>query len=156
MSPEPEYKASPTLGPFLNALLCEKILEEKDGIKTAVRIIDQVNRGMTGVGLSPSSIMEPFDFPIGLLVRLKAGAARGMHQVNVKILKPNNDSAGEITHPIHLPGPDDAGFDIVLNAMMRIDQVGTWWFDIYVGEERWTRLPLRVVYFPQSVKHPGM
>ena len=156
MSPEPEYEASPTHGPFLSALLCEKILEEKDGIKTAVRIIDQINRGAMGVGLTPPSSMEEFEFPLGLLVRIKAGAARGMYPINVKILKPNNDIAGELNHPVHLPGPDDAGVDIVLNAMMRIDQVGTWWFDIYVGEERWTRVPLRVVYFPQSIKLPGI
>ena len=156
MSSEPEYKANPTLGPFLNAFLCEKILEEKDGIKTAVRIIDQVNRGAMGVGQSPPTSMEPFDFPLGLLVRLKAGAARGMYPINVRIVKPNNDNAGELNHPVHLPGPDDAGIDIVLNAVMRLDQVGTWWFDIYVGEERWTRIPLRVVYFPQSVKRPEM
>jgi hypothetical protein len=42
-----------------------------------------------------------------------------------------------------LPGPDDAGVDIVLNTIMKIDQVGTWWFDIYVNDERWVRLPLR-------------
>jgi hypothetical protein len=156
MSSEPEYKANPTLGPFLSALLCEKILEEKDGIKTAVRIIDQINRGAISVGESPPSVMPPFEFPVGLLIRLKAGAARGMYIVNVRIIKPNNDSAGELNHPVHLPGPDDAGIDIVLNAVLTIDQVGTWWFDIYVGEERWTRVPLRVVYFPQTVKRPEM
>jgi len=156
MSTEPEYEANPTLGPFLNAVLCEKILEEKDGLKTAVRILDQLNRGATGVGQSPPAIMEPFEYPIGLLIRIKAGAARGMYAINVRVLKPNNEMAGEINHPIHLPGPDDAGIDIVLNAEMHFDQVGTWWFDIYVGEERWMRLPLRVVYFPQSVKRPAV
>ncbi len=156
MSPEPEYKANPTLGPFLSALLCEKILEEKDGIKTAVRIIDQINRGAMGVGLSPPSVMPSFEYPIGLLVRLKAGAARGMYQVNVRIVKPSNESAGEINHPVHLPGPEDSGIDIVLNAVLSIDQVGTWWFDIYLNDERWTRVPLRVVYLPQTVKRPEM
>jgi len=156
MSPEPEYKPNPSLGPFLSALLCEKILEEKDGIKTAVRIIDQINRGAMGVEQSPPSVMPSFDYPIGLLIRLKAGAARGMYQVNVRIVKPSNESAGEINHPVHLPGPDDSGIDIVLNAALSIDQVGTWWFDISVNGERWTRVPLRVVYFPHTVKHPGM
>lgn len=154
MSPEPEYRADPTLGPFINALLCEKILEEKDGIKSAVRILDQIDRG--AFGEAPPLNMEPFEFPLGLLIRLKAGAARGMYQINVKILKPNGEKAGELNHPVHLPGPEDAGVDIVLNAVMKIDQVGTWWFDIYVGDVRWMRLPLRIVYLPQFFKRSVM
>lgn len=150
MSPEPDYKNNPMTGPFLNALICEKILEEKDGLKSAIRILDQLNRAV--VGPNVTSAMEPFPYPISMLVRLKAGAARGIVQINVRILKPNNESAGELNHPVHLPGPEDAGFDIVLNVMMTVDQVGTWWFDIYVDDERWMRIPLRVVYFPRQVK----
>ena len=55
MSLEPDLQHDPTLGPFLNALLCEKVLEEKDGIKTAVRILDQVNRSAVGDGDDPFS-----------------------------------------------------------------------------------------------------
>lgn len=150
MSSEPDFKPDPTLGPFLNALLCEKILEEKDGVKTAVRIIDQVNRSTVGMGQAPPSTMDEFVFPIALLIRLKAGAARGTVPIKVKILKPNNTVAGDLTHPAHLPGPDDAGIDIVLNIVLKLDQVGTWWFDIFVDEARWMRVPLRVVYLPQS------
>jgi hypothetical protein len=155
MSPEPDFKPDHKMGPFLNALLCEKILEEKDGIKSAVRIIDQVNRSMVGIGLPVPTIMEEFEFSIALLIRLKAGAARGTYQIKVQVKKPNNDDAGEMEHPVHLPGPDDAGIDIALNVQMKIDQVGTWWFDIFVNGERWMRLPLRVVYLPQSLKQPG-
>ena len=36
-------------GPYLSAaLLCEKVLEEKDGVKSAIRIIDRVTRTVTG------------------------------------------------------------------------------------------------------------
>ena len=156
MSAEPDLKNDPTLGPFLNALLCEKILEEKDGIKTAVRIIDQVNRSAVGMGQAPPSVMDEFVFPVALLIRLKAGVARGMVSVKVKIIRPNNTTAGDLTHPVHLPGPDDSGVDIVLNVQLKIDQVGAWWFDIYVDELRWMRVPLRIVYLPQSFNQPSL
>ena len=153
MAPEQDLPPSPTLGPFLAAFICEKLLEERDGIKTAVRIIDQLNR--QAVGSNPPSLMDPFVYPLSLVVRLKAGAARGTFPITVRIVKPNNEKAAELNNSVHLPGPDDAGVDFVLNMMLEINEVGTWWFDIYVRDERWMRVPLRVVYLPQSVRQPG-
>ncbi len=37
--PEQDLKNDPKTGPFVTALICERILEERDGVKTAVRII---------------------------------------------------------------------------------------------------------------------
>lgn len=154
MAPEPEFKPDPTIGPLLtDAMICEKVLEEKDGVKSAIRIIDQVNR--TAVAPSPSQTMEPFDYPLSLLLRFKAGAARGTYKIDVRIVRPSNETAGTMSHPIHFPGPDDAGTDVVVNIMMRIDEAGTWWFEISVNDNRWMRIPLRVVYLPQQIKLPG-
>lgn len=147
--PEGDLKLDPRIGPFVTALLCERILEERDGVKTAVRIIDQLNRG--AIGAPPPAVMEPFQQNLGLLIRLKAGIARGTQQVKTEIRNPSNEVIVTLNHPAPLAGPEDAGFDLVFNLMLEINQAGTWWFDIYIGQERWTRVPLRVVYLPQHV-----
>src|SRR5262249_1116536 len=120
-----------------------------DGVKTAVRIIDQLNRQATGT--PPPAVMEPFTYSLGLMIRVKAGAARGTLQVRVKIRKPSNETAGELSHPIHLTAPEDGGVDIASNFPLLIDEAGTWWFDVYVNDEKWTRVPLRVVYLPHEL-----
>ena len=151
---ESDLSLDPKIGPFVTALLCERVMEERDGVKSAIRIIDQLNRG--AIGTPPPAIMEMFVHNLGLLVRLKAGAARGTIQVNVQIRKPSNKVFGEMSHPVHLPGPEDAGIDLVFNLNLKIDEVGTWWFDVLLNGERWTRVPLRVVYLPQEIKQPAM
>ena len=61
-------------GPYLSAaFLCEKVLEEKDGVKSAIRIIDRVTR--TAVGPNPPMEMEPFQYNIVLLLKFKSGLA---------------------------------------------------------------------------------
>lgn len=150
--PEPELKDT-RLGPFITALLCERVLEERDGIKSAIRIIDQLNRN--AVGDPPPPIMEPFTHLLGFMIRIKAGVARGTFQVNVQIRKPSNIIFTEVSHAVHLPGPDDAGHDLVFNMNLPIDEAGTWWFDVLLDGDRWTRTPLRVVYLPQQFKQPA-
>lgn len=151
--PERDLNINPQLGPFITALLCERVLEERDGVKSAFRIIDQLTR--QAVGTPPPPVMETFAHPLGLIIRLKAGATRGTIQLNVQIRKPSNVIFAEMPNAIHLPGPDDAGQDLVFNMQLPIDEEGTWWFDILVNGERWTRVPLRIVYLPHEIKQPG-
>lgn len=146
--PEGDLNFDPRIGPFVTALICERILEERDGVKSAVRIIDQLSR--SALGTPPPPAMEPFIHPLGFLVRLKAGIARGTFQIHLKIRKPDNEIAHTMSHAVHLPGPEDAGTDLVFNLMMLFDAQGTWWFDVYVNDERWTQTPLRVIYLPQQ------
>ena len=151
--PEPELSVDPKLGPFISALLCERVLDERDGVKSAIRIIDQISR--QAFGTLPAT-MESFSYFLGLIVRLKAGAARGTYQVDVQIRKPSNVIFAEMNQAVHLPGPEDAGQDLVFNMNLEIDEVGTWWFDVLLNGERWTRVPLRIVYLPQQIRQPGV
>lgn len=147
MPPEPDFQPEPTIGPLLQtAILCEKVLEERDGVKSAIRIIDQINRAAWGV--TPPAMMEPFPYSIAMLLRLKAGAARGTYRIDVRIMKPSNEVAGTMSHPVYFPGPDDAGTDVVVNMQLQFDEAGTWWFEILVEDKRWMRVPLRIVYLP--------
>lgn len=158
MAPEPELLPTFEHGPFiLAASLCERVLEEKDGVKSAIRMIDQLNRAYFGP--TPPAQMEAFQQQLALLIRLKAGAARGNYQVSVRVRKPSNaESATEplIIQPVHFPGPDDAGIDIVANLILGIDEAGPWWFDVYLNETRAVCIPMRIVYFPQPTRQSGL
>ena len=56
--PEPDLHIDPQIGPFISALLCERVLEEREGVKSAIRIIDQLNRQAGGT--PPHATMESF------------------------------------------------------------------------------------------------
>lgn len=141
-------------GPFLSAvLICEKVLEEKDGLKSAIRIVDRVTR--TAIGPSPPEEMEPFDWDGALLIRLKSGWARGSYPVRVNLVKPSGESTMPIQHTVFFEGEEDRGVDIVANMRVRFDLTGIYWFKVYLKDSLLTQIPLRVIYMPQVMQVPG-
>lgn len=141
-------------GPYLSAaFLCEKLLEEKDGVKSAIRIIDRVIH--TVFHPSPPEQMEPFDYPICLYIRLKSGAARGPMSLRVTLVKPSGESPPPLEQTVVFEGEEDRGVDSVGNLTIQFDQPGIYWFDVELGGVQLTRIPLRVVYVPQPRRIHG-
>jgi len=135
-------------GPYLSAaLLCEKVLVEQDGVKSAIRIVDRINR--TAAGPSPPSEMEPFDYDIVLLLRFKSGWARGVHIVKVQAAKPSGELMPEVINSVLFEGEEDRGVDIVGHMKLKLEQTGIYWIHIYLNDIRVTQIPFRVTYIPQ-------
>jgi hypothetical protein len=135
-------------GPYLSAaLLCEKVLAEAEGVKSAIRIIDRITR--TAVGPEPPEQMKPFTHQLYFLVRLKSGSARGPKNLEIRLTKPSGESPPSARQTVNFEGEDDRGLDVVAEMQMELDQVGLYWFDVYLDNERLTRVPLRVVYLRQ-------
>ena len=135
-------------GPYLSAaLLCEKVLVEQDGAKSAIRIIDRVTH--TVVGPSPPEEMEPFDYNLVLLIKLKSGRARGVMPLRVTLAKPSGESPTPMQQNVYFEGEEDRGIDIVGQIRIRFDQTGIYWFKIYLNDVLLTQIPFRVIYMPQ-------
>ncbi len=140
-------------GPFFSAaLLCEKVLVEKDGVKSAIRIVDRVTR--TAVGPNPPSEMVPFDYHATLLIKFKSGWARGVHKVKIQLAKPSGELMPEFDRNVLFEGEEDRGIDIILNLMLKLDQTGIYWIHIYLNDTKITQIPLRVIYIPQVIQAP--
>ena len=141
-------------GPYLLvACLCEKVLEEKDGVKSAIRMIDRITH--TVAGPNPPQEMEPFEQNLTLLIRLKSGYARGVYPIQVRLVKPSGDSPTPFAQNVLFEGEEDRGVDIVGKMTIKFDQTGIYWFHIYVGDVRLTQIPFRVNYVPQIRQIPG-
>ena len=70
-------------GPHLQmAVFCEKVLQEKDGVLSLIRIIDRINR--TAAGPEAPEAMPPFDYQLTSVITLKSGNARGGVQVEIE------------------------------------------------------------------------
>lgn len=141
-------------GPYLSAaFLCEKVLVEQDGMKSAIRIIDRVTR--TYVGPNPPREMEPFDYDVVLLIKFKSGWARGVHTVKIQTAKPSGELTPEIINSVLFEGEEDRGVDIIGNISIKLDQTGIYWMYIYLNDTRITQIPLRVTYIPQVRQTKG-
>lgn len=141
-------------GPFLSAaLLCEKVLTEQDGVKSAIRIIDRINR--TYVGPSPPTEMEPFEHNLVLFLKFKSGWARGMNTVKVQPAKPSGELMPEIINNVLFEGEEDRGVDLVGHMRFNFDQTGIYWIYVYLNDIKLTQIPLRVTYLPQIRRVQG-
>src|SRR6266581_8659798 len=144
-------------GPYVSALICERVIEEKDGVKSAIRIIDRVTKTMIGPDAPPD--LQPFEHPLFLFIRLKPGLVRGVYGIKVTLIKPSGESAPIMQGPIHFEGDEDRGIDIVGQLHLRIESTGIYSFEIKLDdkgkEELLTRVPLRVIYLYQKTPQFG-
>jgi hypothetical protein len=133
-------------GPHLTAaLICERVLQEQDGVLSAIRIIDRIlfRADEHGTPLDPQH-------PFTLLLSLKAGSARGRFTVRVVMEKPSGEQVPVLQSPVHFES-EDRGVNLVVQTLLEADQEGVYWFDVLFEEERLTRIPLRAAYQPRPV-----
>ena len=149
MSPDTPFEN----GPFINAaFICEKILHEKDGVVSAIRIVDRLMHARGGPDASER--MEPFNYALTLYILLKSGSARGDRQLKIVMVKPSGEKASQVSQKLHFEGEDDQGIGVALEMRLTFDLEGLYWFDVELDDVLLTRVPLRVIY-TREIKQPG-
>ncbi len=123
------------------ALLCEKVLQEKDETLTLVRVADRIQYRIQGQGL-PEGIRPAVN--IQGLVSLKSGPVTGDHRIRIVTERPNGDRKEAVAFPVKFLGKDQ-GQNLILNLTLGVDQDGLYWFDVMFDEELVTRIPLMVI-----------
>jgi hypothetical protein len=127
--------------PYITAaLLCENLIEAKDGSLTVIRIADRLEYVLEGVpaGLKPMLNIK------GLLA-LKSGPVKGEFVVVIRLIRPNGMEKEPITlPPITLLGGDQ-GQNVILNIALGVEEEGLHWFDVYFDGDLLTRIPLMVL-----------
>lgn len=129
--------------PYITAaFICEKVLQEKDGVLTAVRIIDKVFLKLPPEGLPGGA--KPAIAVTGLL-GLKSGPVVGEFDLKIGVTAPSGEKKQEVMlFRLQMLGGDQ-GQNIIMNVGLGIEQEGLYWFDVSLGDELLTRIPLLVV-----------
>src|SRR5438105_2728031 len=140
------------------AALCERVIEDKEGVLSLIRVIDRIIvqaaqlGGQPGTG--PPAVMPAVPIQMWLVVAFKSGPARGTRRVGIALRSPAGMKIGnDISAPIFLEG-DDRGHNLALQVNFTAPEEGLYWFDVAVDDRLVTRVPLRVVYQPMSVTQP--
>jgi hypothetical protein len=126
--------------PFLTmALFCEKALQEKDGVLSLIRIIDQWNVVGTAERLPPTNLR----FTTAL--SFKSGFVRGKYSVRIKPKTPSGKELPAIEVPVFFEG-EDRGVNLLLETNITLHEEGIYWFDVFFEDEVVTSVPLRLLY----------
>lgn len=138
-----------TQGPWLTAaLLCDRVLEEKDATLTVVRIVDRIVSSAIGQG-TPAE-MPPLPVNLILLIALKSGAAHGRHDLKVELEGPDGLRTPVVENISVLFEGEDRGANLQLALNWVAAQEGLYWFNVLLNERLLSRVPLRVVYVRQE------
>ncbi|MGC2447511.1 MAG: hypothetical protein WA477_07700 [Candidatus Sulfotelmatobacter sp.] len=133
-------------GPYLNAaLLCEKVLVERDGVITAVRLVDRVTVMAVSSTVPAPELLPPSSVSFNLLIVLKSGVFKGTAAIKLVIHTPSGKQVGESGTDAFFEG-DDRGVNLISPLQFQVTEDGLYWISVYCAEELKTRIPLRVIY----------
>ena len=137
-------------GPFLTAaLFCERVIEDKEGVLTVIRIVDRIITVASGSG-TPDT-MPPTAVPLTMLLAFKSGDAQGRHDIQITVEEPSGLRKTLAQNLSMFLEGADRGANMILNlAGFQAPQEGLYWFDVFLDGVRITRLPLRLVYQRQE------
>jgi hypothetical protein len=133
--------------PFVAAAcFCEQILQEQDGVLSAIRIVDTYT-----IPPLPAGVELPPNEPHGVilvrgLISLKSGDVVGTGKVGLVMHKITGELvtlSPEGGWPVTLQGGEH-GFNVKLNFGLGVKNFGLVWFDVTWNGEVLTRIPLRL------------
>lgn len=127
--------------------LCERTLEEKDGVLSLIRLIDRLV--ITAEGVDVPKDLPPGQVEVTIVMSWVNGL--GDYEAKIRVDMPDGGSIESITLPFHLDS-----FDKVQNHVIRmfipVRRAGLYWFRFLLGDEVKGEVPLRVIY--QRKLHP--
>lgn len=140
-------------GPYLQtAVLCEKVLQEADGVLSLIRIVDR--EVITLVGPKPPEGMPSIPIRLYAVLALKSGGARGRHQLALRPEQPSGIQLTATEVPVYFEG-EDRGVNAVIEVNLMPQEEGLFWFDVLLDGSIMTRIPLRVIYQPVTTNSMG-
>ena len=139
-----EEQASVPNGPFLvAALICERVLLERDGVLSVIRIIDQLTHTIVAAAMPDELPKVPYSFTF--LISFKAGRARGRQNVAVTMEDPSGTRRQLFAQSMQMEG-ENRGANWVIQANVTFTKEGLYWFDVLLEDEVATRIPFKLIY----------
>lgn len=151
MSLQPPYVAF--------ACMCEKVLQEQDGVLSAIRIVDslhmrpvpQENEAAKSGGPSAAKAGGTPIAGINILIGLKSGDYRGTGKLILKAHSPDGQvmSGLKMETEVELKGGHQGG-NVIINAGIPFTEDGVYWIDVIFENRVLTRMPIAVSVYPPS------
>jgi Family of unknown function (DUF6941) len=136
-------------GPYLLcALLCEKALQENDGVISLIRVVDR----WTVSG--PTEDMSQTTIQATLAVMFKSGIHRGPGRLTITPVSPSDARMPTMEIPVHFEGDEDRGINVVIPMAFPVQEQGVYWFEIALDGQVLSHIPMRVIYHRVTVQGP--
>jgi len=130
-------------GPFLQmAVFCEKVLQEKDGVISPIRIVDSFTFEVPSD--KETAQRTSFKMDIFIVVALKSGDYKGKKQLKITPVSPSGKELPGFSGPILLE--KDGGACVIVRFLFAADEEGIYWFEVEIDGELLTKMPMNIIY----------
>lgn len=123
------------------SVLCERVLEEKDGSLSLIRLIDRLV--ITAEGTDLPKELPPSQ--VALIALMSWIDGLGNYEAKIRVNFPDGNSLESPTFPFYLDSLDKVQNHIV-RMTLPIKRDGIYWFNFLLGDEVKGKVPLRVIY----------
>lgn len=131
----------PAKAPYLNAgFFCENVLQESDGVVSAIRIVDRIF--IPRVNALDSEQKEVA--VLTLFLAFKSAGYVGEGTVKLSSVAPSGKQLKAIELKIELPKEPNAGANVIARSAFAFHEEGVHWFDVFFNDELVTRTPIDV------------
>ena len=123
--------------------MCERVLQERDGVLSFIRVIDRVTHT---VPFDRSSPEEEFTYTVFVAATWISGDAKGRHEVSFTLERHDGlvTDFGP-TFDIHFEGAN-RGPGVVFQSELTLKHEGLHWLAVRLDKETQTFMPLEVLY----------
>ena len=136
-------------GPFLcMAVFCERVLQEKDNVLSAIRIVDRFMQ--TIPGSETPEIKSHLRMDVSIVISLKSGDYKGKKQLKITPRSPSGKELPGFSGPVIFEG-EDKGVNVVVRYLFEGNEEGLYWFDVELDGKSLTKMPLRIIYQKMGV-----
>jgi hypothetical protein len=135
------------------ALICERVIQEKDDVISVIRVVDRVEIKIQTQ--DPNVKLQDVVPGIQLtgLISIKSGPFKGKGVISLDGESPSGKVKQLAELPVELQG-DDNGQNVVLNIVIASQEDGLHWFNVRFNGSLLSRIPLRLVRVLEQVA-PG-
>jgi len=131
---------------LMAAFFCENILEEKEGVLTAVRIVDVLKVRIPDLSGIPEGQPKPtIATQIKALLGFKSGEAKGKRTVHLTVVAPSGKRRKTVPTTVTFMG-NELGVNIRAQVVVEAEEEGLYWYEVRVDGKLLTRMPLRIVH----------
>jgi len=142
-------------GPWVTtAVFCEKVIEDKEGVLTLVRVIDRLIISASGVETLVPEKLPPAQVQIIFVITIKAGTAKGRSEVVTEIEGPDGINRAISSQSVNFPAPN-YGQNLVNNIALGVQHEGVYWFTVKADGRVLTRSPLEILYARSATSMPS-
>jgi hypothetical protein len=147
-------------GPYLDAaLICERVLQDKDGAYSAIRLVNRIT--FFDLAVESGALIS---LPLAGMVSFKAGDVQGGRELFLYLTNPSGrrEPLPGVKHPTRLEFQGgDTGVVMPFPIQLNYEGDGTYWIDVELDGKVRSRMPLTFVTkkeappLPPSEKPPS-